>query len=78
MHEQEVSFFDLFAGEMVGDVDVLGTIVELRVVCDVDGGHVIGKDGGGNLFLEKFIKSSVQPEELLGSEKKSHVFRFGC
>lgn len=38
---------------MIGKVDKSGGIVKLRVVCDIDGGHIVDKDGAGNIFVDK-------------------------
>ena len=53
MHKSKFALVDLFACKVVGDVDMFGAIVKLRVVCNIDRGHIVGKDGGGNIFVDE-------------------------
>ena len=41
MEERDVAEFNLFSGEVVGDIDVLRSIVDLRIMGDIIGCLVV-------------------------------------
>ena len=47
MHDRDVLGFDAFADEVMTNVDVLRAGVELRVVCECDGGLIVRVECGG-------------------------------
>ena len=71
-----LTVFNLFAGEVIGKVDVLGSVVEFRICAQVDGSAVVAVDIVRDLFLEKFLNAMKHPEMVFAGHSECHVFSF--
>ena len=76
MQDDEVTGFDVVPGEMEGDVDVFGAVVDAWIVGDVDGGLVVAKGGRNGRSLDEFQESALQPELLFSTHRKGHILSF--
>lgn len=63
---------------MVVDLNVFRSFVDLVVVGDVNGRHVVGKEDVRDFGFEEFCESCGKPDVLLCCHGKCHVFSFCC
>ena len=76
MEHCKPTVFNLFAGEVIGKVDVLGSVVYFRICGQVDGSHVVTVDGVRDPFIEEFLSALKHPERVFADHSECHVFSF--
>ena len=64
---------------MILNVDMLGTSVVFRIVCECDGALIVGVDDVLIAdVVADFFEKAEEPDLLLKGMWNCHVFRFGC
>jgi hypothetical protein len=76
LKERNQSRFNILMHQMIGDVDMFGSITYFVIVSDVDGRLIVAKHGSlGNRHI-KFFEGVRKPDPLFCSECKSYIFSF--
>ena len=68
--------FNLFAVVVIGEVAVVGSVVDLGICGQADGSNVVAVDGMKDLFLEEFLNALKHPEMVFAGDSGCHVFSF--